>query len=214
MQNTVTSSSDITTGTISSGNITGRTSTTITAPTITSSGNLFYGTTNNVATNISSIETSLNAKQDILTYNNDLVLNSIVVKPRFTKGVYTEALDGEIRASILSIEDTITGETINVKDTLDSKQNMLIAGDNITITNSIISSTGGGSGEDRDRFHYSGPSSLVTVTTSADIPWTTVRRGSSIIDGNSFRAKYSGLYAITIQNILTTGSSGGLRVGV
>ena len=37
----------------------------------------------------------LDLKHDILTYNNDLVLNSIVVKPKFTKEIYTEALDGE-----------------------------------------------------------------------------------------------------------------------
>jgi hypothetical protein len=37
---------DITTWTIGSGNITGRTNTTITAPTITASSNLLYGTTN------------------------------------------------------------------------------------------------------------------------------------------------------------------------
>ena len=45
-------------------------------------------------------QADLDLKQNLLTYNNDLVLNSIVVKPRFTKGIYTEALDGEIRASI------------------------------------------------------------------------------------------------------------------
>ena len=45
-------------------------------------------------------QSQLDAKQDILTYNNDLVLNFIVVKSKFTKGIYTVALDGEIRASI------------------------------------------------------------------------------------------------------------------
>jgi len=54
------------------------------------------------------------------------------------------------RASILSIEDQFSGETFNVKDTLTSKQNILIAGDNITITNDTISSTGGITQENLD----------------------------------------------------------------
>ena len=73
-QNTLTSSNNITTGSISSGSITGRTSTTITAPTITATSNLFYGTTN-VATKISTIETSLNAKQDLITSSTNLTCN-------------------------------------------------------------------------------------------------------------------------------------------
>ena len=58
-------------------------------------------------------QADLDLKHDILTYNNDLILNSIKVKQKFTKGIYTEALDGEIRASILSIEDHFIGETLN-----------------------------------------------------------------------------------------------------
>jgi hypothetical protein len=50
-QATLSSSSNITTGTISSGSITGRTSSIITAPTITASSALLYGSTN-VATKI------------------------------------------------------------------------------------------------------------------------------------------------------------------
>ena len=49
---------NIITGTIDSGNITGRTNTTITAPTITASSNLFYGS-NNVGTKIGQLETAL-----------------------------------------------------------------------------------------------------------------------------------------------------------
>ena len=61
-QTSLGSNINITTGTISSANITGRTGTTITAPTITASSNLLYKTTN-VGTKILSIETSLNTKQ-------------------------------------------------------------------------------------------------------------------------------------------------------
>ena len=67
---------NIITGTIDSGNITGRTGTTITAPTITASGNLLYGTTN-VATKISDIETSLNTKQPTLTASTNINTGTI-----------------------------------------------------------------------------------------------------------------------------------------
>jgi hypothetical protein len=39
--------------------------------------------------------------------------------------MYTEALDGEIRAFFLSIEDAITGETTNEQDTLGGLQTTL-----------------------------------------------------------------------------------------
>jgi hypothetical protein len=72
-----------------------------------------------------------------------LVLSSIVVKPASSKLIYTPAIDGEIKATTLTIEDPFTEESINVKDTLDSKQNILIAGNNITIDGNTISSSGG-----------------------------------------------------------------------
>jgi hypothetical protein len=68
----------------------------------------------------------------------------MVVKPGVSKANYIPAIEGELKATTLTIEDPFTGETLNVKDTLALKQNMLIAGDNITITNDTISSSGGG----------------------------------------------------------------------
>ena len=67
---------NIITGTINSGNITGRTSTTITAPTITASSNLLYETTN-VGTKIETIETSLNTKQPTLTLTSNITTGTI-----------------------------------------------------------------------------------------------------------------------------------------
>jgi hypothetical protein len=65
-------------------------------------------------------------------------LNSIVVKPRFTKLNYTEAVDGEIRCDILTVED------VDIFTLISSKQNVLIPGTNIIIdSNNIISSSGG-----------------------------------------------------------------------
>ena len=63
------SSTDLTVGTISSGTITGRTGTTITAPTIAASSNLLYGTTN-VATKIGQLEVNINGKHD---FKNDMI---------------------------------------------------------------------------------------------------------------------------------------------
>jgi len=60
-QETLTSTSNITTGTISSGNITGTT--------ITASSNLLYGNNIDVGTKIEELETN---KQDILTSISDL----------------------------------------------------------------------------------------------------------------------------------------------
>jgi hypothetical protein len=67
---------NITTGTISSGNIPGRTGTTITAPTITASSILLYGTTN-VGTKIATIESSLNTKQATLTSTSNLITGTV-----------------------------------------------------------------------------------------------------------------------------------------
>ena len=93
----------------------------------------------NVATKISSIETSLNGKQSVLTNDDDFIINYIVVKPGFKKGNYTEAVDGEIRCDILTVAD------VNISTLIASKQNTLSPGTNITIVDNVISSSGGGS---------------------------------------------------------------------
>jgi hypothetical protein len=91
------------------------------------------------------VDTAVNQKkQNTLTFLDNLVLNSIVVKLAVSKLIYTSAIDGEIKATILTIEDPFMMESINVKDTLDGKQNVLIAGNNITIDGDTISSIGGG----------------------------------------------------------------------
>ena len=77
-------------------------------------------------------------------------MNSIVVKPASSKLIYTPAISGEIKATTLTIEDPFTLESIHVKDTLDSKQYILIPGENITIIDNVISSIGGITQEDLD----------------------------------------------------------------
>jgi hypothetical protein len=64
---------------------------------------------------------------------DSLVLSSIVVKPASSKLIYTPAIDGEIKATTLTIEDPFTEESINVKDTLDSKQSTLTPFSNLSI---------------------------------------------------------------------------------
>jgi hypothetical protein len=90
------------------------------------------------------VDTAVNKKHNTLTFMDSLVLSSIVVKPAVSKLIYTPAIDGEIKSTTLTIEDPFTEKSINVKDTLDSKQNILIAGNNIMIDGNTIFSTGGG----------------------------------------------------------------------
>jgi hypothetical protein len=82
-------------------------------------------------------EEQLATKQNVLNFDDDLVINSFVVKPGFTKGNYTEAADGEIRCDILTVDD------VNISTLIASKQNTLTPGTNITIVDNIISSSGG-----------------------------------------------------------------------
>ena len=79
--------------------------------------------------NTSGLQSALNGKQPSLSYTDNLVSNSIVVKPQTTKFSYTPAVDGEIRATTLTIDKYSTGEIIDVKDALDSKQAIINDGD-------------------------------------------------------------------------------------
>jgi hypothetical protein len=135
-QATLTSSSNLTTGTISSGNITGRTGAIITAPTITAGTNLLYGS-NNVGKKTSSIETCLNTKQATLTPSSNITTGTInsgnITAPTITASSDLLYGSNNVGTKILSIETTLNG-----------KQNTLISGTNINIDeNNIIFSTGG-----------------------------------------------------------------------
>ena len=93
-----------------------------------------------IISGLTSLQTQVNGKQDVLTFDDDLVLNSIVVKPGFLKANYTAAADGEIRCDILTVAD------VDISTLIASKQNILTQGNNITIDeNNVISSSGGGS---------------------------------------------------------------------
>jgi hypothetical protein len=126
-------------GTISCGNITGRTGTTISAPT------LLYGTTN-VSAKISDIESSLFEKQASLTTSTDINIGSITCGNITGRTSTTTITSATITASTnLLIGTTNVGTKISsIETSLNSKQSTLIAGDNISIINDAISSTGGG----------------------------------------------------------------------
>jgi hypothetical protein len=106
-QATLSSNINIITGTIESGNITGRANTTITAPTITASTNLLYGTTN-VGTKISSIETSLNTKQTILTSTSNITTETI------SSGTITGRTGTTITAHIITASGSLLYGSNNV----------------------------------------------------------------------------------------------------
>jgi hypothetical protein len=143
-QNTLIPTSNITTGTISSGNITGRTSTTITAPTISSSGSLFYGNSINVGSKIATIESNLNTKQ------NTLIPTSNITTGTISSGNITGRTSSTISAPTITASSALLYGSTNVatkigelETSLNGKQPTLVAGNNITISNNTISATGG-----------------------------------------------------------------------
>jgi len=89
---------------------------------------------------------NLTITNDVLDVDENIVTNSLVIRPSILKANYTPATNGEIRATTLTIDDYLNGVVYDVKDTLNQEQNNLIAGENISIDafTNIISSTGGG----------------------------------------------------------------------
>jgi hypothetical protein len=71
-------------------------------------------TLNTHVTSKSYVDTAVNKKQNTLTFLDNLVLNFIAVKPQVSIQIYTPAIDGEIKATTLTIEDPFTGKTSNV----------------------------------------------------------------------------------------------------
>jgi hypothetical protein len=65
------------------------------------------------------LQTSLNGKQDIITKNDNFIIDSMYVTPLGTKTLVNPAQTGELRASILTVEDNTLG-VINVGDSISS----------------------------------------------------------------------------------------------
>ena len=68
--------------------------------------------------------------------------------------------------------------------------------------------------EDRDHFHYTSTSNLLTITVNNYVVWNSVKRGSDIFAGQGFVPKYTGLYSISVTFFLGTGSAGLVRVAL
>jgi hypothetical protein len=120
-QATLTSTSNIITGTISSGNITGRIGTNITAPTITASINLLYATTS-VATKMEELEST---KQNILTTVTDLTFRSFTCNSITSGGVNLNTSLNSKQNTLKTVNftcDSITNGGVNLNTSLNGKQ--------------------------------------------------------------------------------------------
>jgi len=125
-QQILASNINIITGTIDSGNITGRTNTSITYPTITASGNLLYGTTN-VGTKIGQLETALDAtakltSANVFTTNQEILGNlkatlvqvsttNPTLNTHLTSKLYVDTQDN-LSAKLASANDFIGNQKI------------------------------------------------------------------------------------------------------
>jgi len=98
---------------------------------------------------------NLTITNDVLDVDEDVVTNSLVIRPSFLKASYSPSIAGEIRATTLTIDDYLNGVVYDVKETLNQKQKQLVAGDNITIT----------SGVDKDTFSATGGGTTIDSTT-------------------------------------------------
>jgi len=219
-QDTLKTTSNIDTGTINSATITVRTnnkvnapivsaSTSMDAPKITASSQLFYGT-NNVATKISGLE---NTKQDKLIAGNNIsidassniTLTEVVTDSDLTSALNTKqnTLTAGNNISIDASSNITLTEVVTDTDltsALNTKQNTLNAGDNITIdaSTNVISSTGGTTIDSTTDL------SCNTLTTTGDATiGGTLTIGSETLDtkiNNSINGKQN---TITARNNLT-----------
>jgi hypothetical protein len=53
--------------------------------------------------------------------------------------------------------------------------------------------------EDRDHFHYTSTSNVLTITIGNIVSWNSVKRGSAIFAEQGFVPKYTGLYSILVS---------------
>jgi len=148
-QNTLSLSSNITTGTISSSNITGIPGSTITFPNISSTSNLYYDNNINVKTKILNIETSLNSKQATLIAGDNITIINNRISSTSGNDITQEDLDLKenklSRNSHLNISSLIISDdafSINTIVPGQVKSDTLETGD-ITANSLILNATGG-----------------------------------------------------------------------
>jgi hypothetical protein len=203
------STSNIISGTISCGNITGKTGTTITAPTITASTNLFYGSTN-VGTKIATIETSLNGKQATLTAGSNITIDQTTNTISSTGGGTTTINDGDLTIA----------KTNGLQDALNSKQNTLTPFSNLSINkvSTLSDITAGGnllfmdnSGTKNVKTEFSATNSAINLKQNqifflTDLTCATLDCSNLNIDGESIDTKIANSIG-TKQNTLTSSSN-------
>jgi hypothetical protein len=68
--------------------------------------------------------------------------------------------------------------------------------------------------DDRDHFHYAGSYGTISKSVNQAINFNLTKRGSTLVSGESFIPKYTGLYSISCSIFLGAGSTGELRVGI
>jgi len=130
---------------------------------------------------------NLTITNDVLDVDEDVVTNSLVIRPSFLKESYTPSVAGEIRATTLTIDDYLNGVVYDVKETLNQKQKQLVAGNNITIT----------TGVDKDTISATGSGTTIDSTTDLSCnTLTTVGNatigGTLTIGGETLDSKLSG----------------------
>ena len=87
---------------------------------------------------------------------------------------------------------------------------MEITGD-LTATSAIINFK---NIEDRDHFHYASSYGTISKNVNQALNFNLTKRGSSLVAGESFIPKYTGLYSISCSIFLGLGSTGVLRIGL
>jgi hypothetical protein len=68
--------------------------------------------------------------------------------------------------------------------------------------------------DDRDHFHYAGSYGTISKNVNQAINFNLTKRGSTLVSGESFIPKYTGLYSISCSIFLGAGSTGELRIGI
>ena len=185
------STTNIITGTIDSGSITGRTGTTITAPTITASGNLLYGTTN-VATKISSIETSLNGKQSTLIAGNNITItNNTISSTGGTGGTDLNSTSNIITGTISCGNLTGRTSTIITAPTITASSNLLYGSAKTNVGTKISSIESSLNGKQPTLTSTSNittgtiSSGTITGRTGATITAPTITAGTNLLYGST-----------------------------
>ena len=186
-QATLNDNVDITTGTIGSGNITGRVGSTITAPTITASTSLLYGTTN-VETKITEIEDTLETTSRL---NNANVFTA------------NQEIEGSLKATFVSVTNTTPIQDSHLTsrfyvDSLVQTRVREVEDEIVILTATQTEQTSQSSSQSQSIIDLE----ELTVTHTSDIFDLEVGKQATITDGSLTIARTDGLQT-TLTDILS-----------